>query len=80
MLCGGVVFFCNPAPASQLDVLIRLLYRSSCLRACIMAGAERAESDVGAGERRKSAARDTPARAGDDALRELLLAQPLATH
>jgi len=45
-----------------------------------MAGTERAESDVGAGERRKPAARDTPARAGDDALRELLLAQPPATH
>ena len=44
-----------------------------------MAGAERSdsESDVEAGERRKPATRDTPARAGDDALRELLLAQPL---
>jgi len=39
-----------------------------------MAGAERAESDVGARERRKPAAHDTPAQAGHDALRELLLA------
>ena len=61
------------------------------LRASIMAGAERAESDVralerrkpadvGALERRKPTARKTPAQAGKDTLRGLLLAQQQATH
>ena len=45
-----------------------------------LAGEERAKSELDAGERSKPADRETPARAGEDRQRVLLLAGQLATH